>query len=334
MMKRLILVLIAFLALGGLAQSQESGIAGELNQGIELYQQGSYEKALGKFRNITLNPGLDASLGDAYFWLAKSYLILGQYDDAEKNLDFFLMNYPSHAHTAEASYLNGRLLYLLEDFEGSIQALQVFVDAYADSPFIPNAYFWVGEALFQLGRFDQSQQILEFLLREFPRSVKVEAARYRISLIQFKKREDELLKLLKLSHEEALKSMEEFQRKERTYEQAISAYQRKLSAYESGTAPTAVEIAGDSSGIEDQLRQKDAEIAALKSELQSLKKQLSDYAASSASSQTDTQAAVIETADKTRDASDIEQLQKLLEAKAAALELKAYLLELSRLGGQ
>ena len=312
MTKRLSFLLIALLAAGTLASAQESGIAGELNQGIELYQQGSYEKALGKFRNITLNPGLDASLGDAYFWLAKSYLTLGQYDEAEKNLDFFLMNYPNHKHTAEATYLNGRLLYLLKDFEGSIQGLQAFVEGYAESPFIPNAYFWVGEALFQLGDFDQSRQILEFLLREFPRSVKVEAARYRISLIQFKKREEELLKLLKLSHEEALKSMEEFQRKERTYEQAISAYQRKLSAYESGTAPTTVKITGDSSGIEDQLSLKDAEIAALRSEIEALKKQVSDLP--STPSELGTQAVVVET--PSQDPSDLEQRGKLLEAKA------------------
>jgi hypothetical protein len=37
-----------------------------------------------------------------------------------------------------------------------------------------------------------------------------------------------LLNLLKISHEEYLKLLEEFQRKEKTYEQAITEYQRKL----------------------------------------------------------------------------------------------------------
>ncbi|MDR0622835.1 MAG: hypothetical protein LBG10_00195, partial [Treponema sp.] len=51
---------------------------------------------------------------------------------------------------------------------------------------------------------------------------------YRLGLINQKKIEIELLALLKWSHEESLKTMEEYQRRERTYDQALTAYQKRI----------------------------------------------------------------------------------------------------------
>jgi len=188
MRKKTILALLAVLAASALGSAQEGGRSDKLAEGIDLYEQGLYRQALEKFADITENPSLDASLGDAYFWLAKSELNVGDLDEAEENLDFFLLNYPSHKHTVEANYFRGRLLYLQKDYESCIQAYQAFIDTYADSAFVPNAYFWVGESLYRLGRFDEAEKVFDFLLREFPRSVKVEASGYRKSLITLKKR--------------------------------------------------------------------------------------------------------------------------------------------------
>jgi hypothetical protein len=58
--------------------------------------------------------------------------------------------------------------------------------------------------------------------------VKLEAAQYKVSLIQLRKREVELAKLLKWSHEDFLKSIEEYQNREKAYVQAIEAYQKRL----------------------------------------------------------------------------------------------------------
>jgi TolA-binding protein len=323
MIKRITVILLFLSGLGSTVFAQEGNIKTELSEGIEYYQQGKYEQALKNFNNITANPSLDASLGDAYFWLSKSQIILNKLDSAEKSLDFFLINYPSHKYTVEARYLKGRLLFLQGEFESSILSFQDFIDTYSDSAFIPNAYFWVGEALFQLGNFDSSEKIMDFVLKEFPRSVKVEAAKYRISLIRIKKRENELLKLLKLSHEEALKTMEEFQRKERTYEQAISAYQRKLT-----TSDKVTESALSKNDQEEDTEKKDEEIASLKNQITLLNQRISELLSSSTETESE------ETESDTADLSAYKQLLDLLYAKEDALELKAYLLELSQSGGQ
>jgi hypothetical protein len=62
---------------------------------------------------------------------------------------------------------------------------------------------------------------------DYPQSFKVEAARYRLSLIEFKRREEQLLRLLKWSHEDFLKTVEEFRRRQAAYEQELAAYRGK-----------------------------------------------------------------------------------------------------------
>jgi TolA-binding protein len=90
------------------------------------------------------------------------------------------------------------------------------------------ALYWIGECLFSLGQLDKAQEIFTLITDQYPHSAKFEASSYRLGLINQKKIEIELLALLRWSHEESLKTMEEYQRRERTYDQALTAYQKRV----------------------------------------------------------------------------------------------------------
>ncbi|MBN1696085.1 MAG: tetratricopeptide repeat protein [Spirochaetales bacterium] len=199
-----------------------------LNEGIELFSKGLYEQSLADFRAIIVDPSLDFYHGDAYFWIGKCHMILGRLDDAEKNLEHFLASYPAHVNYPEAYYQKGRLLFLQNQYENSIRILEDFIRQYPSSVFVPNAYFWVGESLFIMGQLEKSSKIFRHIIANYPSSYKFESAKYRLSIIEFKKRENELLKLLKWSHMEAIKTLDDYEQREKTYEQAIAAYQKKL----------------------------------------------------------------------------------------------------------
>jgi TolA-binding protein/uncharacterized protein YktA (UPF0223 family) len=199
-----------------------------INEGIAFFKHHRFSESIISFRNVILDPEAESVKADAYFWLSKAYMVLGKLDDAERSLEFYLANYPDHGYFSEAFYQKGRLLFMQGDHQSSIQVFQGFIIEYPDSLFVANAYYWIGECLYSLGMLEDSAKIFSKVIDEYPRSFKIEAARYKISLINFKKRENELLKLLKWSHEELLKTIEEFQRREKTYEQAIAAYQRKM----------------------------------------------------------------------------------------------------------
>ena len=199
-----------------------------LRNGITLFGETSYDEAIRAFREIVLDADHSGYHDEAYFWIAKSYIALRQYDDAEKNLEFFIAEFPDSPSFPESLYQRGRLLFLRGEHESAILALKEHIDIYPDSPFVANSYFWTGEALYSLGQFERARELFLFVVDEYPASFKVEAARYRISLIDLKEREEELLKLIKWSHEEYLKALEDFQRRERNYEQALSVLQRRL----------------------------------------------------------------------------------------------------------
>jgi TolA-binding protein len=175
--------------------------------------------------------------------------------------------------------------------------LERFLTEYPDSEFVGSAYFWLGECLYSLGQLDEAARVFNKLIVEHPKSVKLEASRYRLSLVEFKKRENELLKLLKWSHEEALKSVEEFRRREKAYEQAIDVYQRKLS---SPTASTPVE---DTESALEQLR---SENETLQGKIRSLEAQL----------------AAVPKEDTGKSAQYLEERLKAIENREKALQVK------------
>jgi tetratricopeptide (TPR) repeat protein len=223
------------------AQSPAGGST--LAEGIDLFRKGLYEKSIPVFDAVIRGSEAPASKPEASFLLAKSHMAVGNLDEAERTLGQYIETYPQATDYPEALYQKGRLLYMREQLEPAVQVLQGFLSAYPKSAFVPNAYFWVGESLYALGKLDQALTVFRKVVRDFPASFKAEAAQYRVSLIELGRKEAELAKLLKWSHENSLKTIEEFQRRERAYEQAIEAYQKRLAASSAGQyapAPAAV----------------------------------------------------------------------------------------------
>jgi TolA-binding protein len=224
--KKIVLALLASFSFCSYAVYAQESKA--LNDGLQAFKDGKYEEAIQAFQAVINDPAATAQKPDAYLLMAKSSMALGKLDDADKSLEFYLANFSGAGDYPEALYQKGRLLFLQEQYEQAIQVLQQFITTYPASPFVSNGWFWVGESLYNLGHVDDAQKVYQKILTDFPTSVKVEAAQYKISLIDLQKKEIELTRLLKWSHEELLQSLEDFQRREKTYEQAIQAYQNKL----------------------------------------------------------------------------------------------------------
>ena len=221
------LLLLMFGLTAVLLPAQATG-SGDMDEGIRLFRGGQYDQAISHFRNVILDTAAAAARPEVYLLIGKSYMATGKLDDAEKSLEFYIANFGGAPDYPEALYQKGRLLYMQEQYEESIQALQSFISDNPGSSFVSSAWYWVGECLASLGRVDDAERIFRKVVTDFPSSVKVEAAQYRISLIRLQKKEIELARLLTWSHEDFLKSIEEFQRREKTYEQAIEAYQKRL----------------------------------------------------------------------------------------------------------
>ncbi len=294
-------------------------------KGIEFFRVGQYEDAITTFKYVLVDPGMSSFYPYAYFWLAKSYMGAGKLEEASKNIEYYLSRYPSHQDYPEALYQKGRLLFLQADYENAITALTDFVERFPSNPFNSNAYFWIGEALYMYGNFDDASKVFARVVQSYPDSFKFEAAKYRIALIEFKKREDELLKLLKWSHMETMKTQDEYKKREQTYEQAIATYQKRLALAETKGLPTQGTIAITDKNVQAELEKRDKEIQKLKQENDALKKQI-EYLNAVASG--------LKTFDTTGQQTGItpvdqqlENERRLLQMKEEALMLKEELLK-------
>lgn len=314
----LFLLLLTVLLTPTLVFSQEREVPGALKAGIEAFGRGEYEQALLYFRDIILDSGLQAYYGDAYFWIGRSHLAQQRIDKAAQNIDYFTANYKDHPKYPDALYQKGRILFLQKEYENAIQQLYSYVDAYPAHEYNANALFWIGESFYALGHFDKAEKLYATVIRDYPRSYKVEAARYRKSLIELKQREQELLKLLKISHEEYLKALEDFQQRERTYEQAISSYQRKLSA---ATSDNDNELISE---MDSEITAKESEIRRLQQRLEEEQRRVTELQQQLASAGSTPSPAATSVTGETAAKDDV---RELLELKNRALTLKLFYIE-------
>lgn len=271
MKKRLVTVgtVLVFLTIVGVSQTAfpESRL---ITEGISAFRNSDFETAVINFREVILNEPSPEDEADAYFWMAKSAMAMSRLSEAERNLEYYLRTFPDHEYAVEARYQRGRILFMREDYEGAIQAFTDFIRSFGDSPFVANATYWSGESLFNLGRLDEAKRLFESVLRDFPTSFRVEAARYRIALIELNAREQELLQLLQWSHEEYLQALDEFDRRERAYQEAIASYQTRLqNAAGEDFREEISRLTTQVRTLQEMLRSRDAEIDRLEEQLTS-----------------------------------------------------------------
>ncbi|MFA7567431.1 MAG: tetratricopeptide repeat protein [Alkalispirochaeta sp.] len=283
-----VVCIAVFLALTftGAVSAQSDSKAGEpvgekfLADGITAFTNSDFDSAMAAFRKVLLEDGKTNSRaeGAAYFWLAKSAMAIGRLGEAERNLEYYLRTFPDHEYSVEARYQRGRVLYLQEDYEAAIEVFAEFVQNHGGSPFVANATYWSAESMFQLGRLQEAKQMFEIVLRDHPTSFRVEAARYRITLIDLNTREQELLELLKWSHQEYLLAQDEFDRRERVYQEAIASYQhRLLSAAGEDFREEIVQLTSQVHTLQELLRNRETQIDRLEEQLTSLRNSLDSF---------------------------------------------------------
>jgi hypothetical protein len=272
---RLLSAMLIFCVLVVAAKGQSSPAPSPLPRGVDGYKSGDFPAALEHFNEVLSNLDWKEFHGDAYFWIAKTSTALGRYQDAEKNLEHFLSNFPDNPYYPEGMYEKGRLLFLQGNYELSLQVLQSFLEKYSDSPFRANALYWSGESLFALGDLSAAQRLYSVVVTQYPTSFRVEAARYQLAVIEMKFREEQLLKLLKWSHEEYVNAVEEFQKKERTFEDAIASYQRQITTLSSQDAKQElIRLSERVRALEAELSLKNQTLSGLESENKRLKSSL------------------------------------------------------------
>jgi tetratricopeptide (TPR) repeat protein len=204
-----------------------------LQYGVSLYGRGFWPEAVMELKQCYSETNDPALKADALYWIAMTELAAGNYENSIKAMDELDRVSLVNTKYAEIPYHRGRVYYYLGRYDEAISLFRKYIDSIAvdvpgESARKPAALYWMGECLYSLGQLDKAQDVFSLVVEQYPQSVKYEASSYRLALINQKKIEVELLSLLKWTHEESLKTVDEYQRRERTYDQAIIAYQKKI----------------------------------------------------------------------------------------------------------
>ncbi|MDR1862903.1 MAG: tetratricopeptide repeat protein [Treponema sp.] len=219
------------------ADAGTGGASSEMQAGIDLYGQGRWGEAAGALRPLTGRGSPGGVRSEALFWLSLSELAMGDYEGALRDMEELERSDPANRRVGELGYYKGRTLFSLGNYDEAIIVLKNYADSIPgapetlspqDSAMKSAALYWVGECLYSMGLLDRAGEMFLLLTESYPQSAKYEAASYRLALINQKRVEAELLSLLKWSHEESLKTLEEYERRERSYDQALIAYQKRI----------------------------------------------------------------------------------------------------------
>jgi TolA-binding protein len=254
MMNRAFLCGLCFLVLLAVNVTAQAGVSGaaqtlavessrnpapgytRLRRGLEFYQQSRWREAVTEFRRAQ-DEAVDSELkAEALYWVALSEISARDYGGAIRDMDQMELIAPESRRLRDIPYHKGRALYYLGRYEEALMLLKLYADQMGGMPPAGSelaarksaAIYWIGECLYAMGQLDYARDVFTIVTQDYPRSAKFEASSYRLALIHQKKIEEELLNLLKWSHEESLKAIEEYQRRERSYDQALIAYQKRI----------------------------------------------------------------------------------------------------------
>lgn len=205
--------------------------------GLEAYAREDWETSVMYFRKVLSDKSQPQStISEALYWLILSEISLNDYQSAKNDCVVFLSNYKNSSRVADVEYQYGRVLYLLNDNTESVKQLYDFVKKYPENEKVSSALFWIAESLYDLKNYERASLFYNIIIEDYPSSPKREACFYRIKLIEQTAREEELLQLLKVTHEESLRAAEEYEKKIRSYEQAIQLYQKRIAELEAQVA--------------------------------------------------------------------------------------------------
>ena len=201
--------------------------------GTQLYKLAKFQEAAIEFRRAQETATNANERSAALYWVILSQLAYSDFGSAIRDMETLEKTAPNSPYARDMVYHRARVYYNQGYFEDALFLFNRYNQSTVErdresADRRAAAFFWMGECLFSMGQHEEAEKFYAWIIARYPESPKVEASSYRIDLIKQKKIESELLALLQWSHEEALRTSEDYQKTIRTYEYTLNMYQRRI----------------------------------------------------------------------------------------------------------
>jgi TolA-binding protein len=228
-----VLFLLLAAGLAGAQENPQAQFARRYQNGTQLYKLSRFKEAAIEFRRAQEVARNSNDKSAALYWVILSQMAYSDFGSAVRDMEDLQKTAPNSPYARDMLYHRGRVYYNQGYFEEALYFLNRYNQSTTDSDRQAAdrraaSFFWMGECLFAMGQHEEAEKFYAWVIARYKESPKVEAASYRIDLIKQKKIETELLALLQWSHEEALRTSEDYQKTIRTYEYTLNMYQKRL----------------------------------------------------------------------------------------------------------
>ncbi|MFP3042575.1 tetratricopeptide repeat protein [Treponema primitia] len=231
-----LLFLLIFTALAGIQRGTAQVHRASLDQGISLYRAGQWSEAALQLRRSQMEAANRGQQAESLYWLSLAEFSLGEYAAALRDINELQRIAPAGLRIDTVLYYKGRILYYLNRYDEALGMFRVYNDYINRSKRnIPAVLsqksvlaYWMGECLYALGQQDLAASQFTRVVNARPRSEKHEAASYRLAMIRQTKIQGEILDMLNWSYAEYLRIVEEYQQREKAYDETINAYRKQV----------------------------------------------------------------------------------------------------------
>jgi tol-pal system protein YbgF len=122
--------------------------------------------------------------GEAAYQAALQTLRSGQYEQAVSAFTEFPKTYPQSSYLPNAYYWKGEAQLVLADFDNAVSTFQTVLDNYPESRKVPDAMLKKGFALFSLGKVDESKATLTTVIQQYPTTSAARLAKVKLERIK------------------------------------------------------------------------------------------------------------------------------------------------------
>ena len=250
-MKKIIAAAILFSTLAFSAFSSELATRAFV-EACKSYSQGDWASSKIMLRKAVSYP--ENITPDTYYMLISSEINDDDNKAALDDCNRYLEKFPGSIYYPRISYLKGKILFNLSEYDKAIIALSDFCHQYEGDDLYSFALFYIGESLYAGYKYDEARAIYQRIVTDFPKCEKVAAAQYKIETIDQRAREEKLIYLLKQTGEEYLAAKEDYEKQLRLYNsESINNTRQRLS-----------ESQARNEELERQIADLEAQVASLK----------------------------------------------------------------------
>jgi TolA-binding protein len=126
---------------------------------------------------------------EAYYLLAESYAALGDWRNAQYSFQRTRQLGATGPMFERALFREGVMLYRLGQFRSALDRLREYVAEHNEGEDIAGATFWLAEALYQDGAYEESERYFAAHLERFPTSTETDEALYGLAWARFMQRD-------------------------------------------------------------------------------------------------------------------------------------------------